>query len=276
MTIPHYRTATAVLQSWLASLQEATLNQDVGIGLVEGLALGHRAAVKRLLDDIEVQEAIDRVCERGSHHVPLEDKLDAIKSMLVDACWMQSFMAPPQRARQRTSTSQDLVTRTEKIRRLMRAAEKAQKLAEEIVSLSGLTGHNLTVSHLQGRLAAEDKQWFIKRRKGWPPRSRHADRSVADLLEMLTSELVEEAALIKISIDKTAQPGHRRHHLEPLIDTLSRQSVKLGNRTAAGLPCPDFQLVHAVLTSVMPDQAPDESTLRKGWTRKGKLKAKSP
>lgn len=213
MKAKHPPSATETLRRWLASLKEETLNPDVRIGMIEGLALSHRVPIKRMLDDIAVQEAVDRVCEPGNHDVSIEEKFDTVKSMLVDACWMQDFINAPKQENRSTSIRKDLVTRTEKIRSLTRAAEKAQKLAGEMLSLAPVTGPSLTVSHLQDRLAAGDEPWFIQKRKGWLSRRGPPDRSIADLLEMLTSELVEEAALIKMNIDKTAQPGHQKHHL---------------------------------------------------------------
>lgn len=269
-------TPTTALQKWLVDLTEETLSpDDLYSGQTEGLALVHRPAMQQLLSDPEVQSAIDRVCERDDAQIPLADKLDTIKTMLVTACWRKRFFAPKDQSIKSASTAGNKSTRTEKIRELTRAAEKAQELAQMLEDLTYLTGGTLSVSHLTDRVAAGDAEWFIKRRKGGYPGIRPADRSLVDLLLALTSDLVEEAALIKMTISETPQPGRKSHRLSSLMDTLSRQSIKLGGLSQRGLPQPDFKLVNAILTSVMPDEAPDESTLEKRWRRQGQRKQKS-
>lgn len=271
--------ATPLLRDWLASLSDAVLEADSGSATVDSLAFVHRDRIYVLLADQAVQDAIELAFARSTDPTQVSRKQDVMKSLLVDACWISHVMPSTRQPDRPSDAGAQPASRSETSRDLVAAALQARKLAERLATLAPHIGRGLTLSYLRERFDSEDRAGFIAKRKGWrsavaKSRAPH-EPSVSDLLKVLSSDLNEEAQLVKKKIDDKRQTGGALRHQYPLIDALSRTSTQLGARDSNGLPCPDFQLVHAILTSIYPDNTLDESTLRRRWARQGKPMKKS-
>lgn len=265
--------SSQLLQKWLSSINQARLKALTRTAHVDVLADAHRPTVNALIRDPGVQQAIEQAHARAITHAEKNGIVEVVKSMLVDASWLHRLLTEHLTSPSRSAAA---ATRTDELRDLKSAAAKASRLAKDITSLLPVTGHALTLNHLISRQASGNPSGFIASRKGWGSAIVSNGPSISELLVMLAADLKEEAGLLKCAISNRRQTGGGLRGFYPLIDALCKKSVQLGNRDSSGAPCPDFQLVHALLTSLAPDSRLDESTLRARWGRQGKLKQKPP
>jgi hypothetical protein len=265
--------SSQLLQKWLTSINQARLKALTGTAHVDVLADAHRATVNALISDPGVQQAIEQAQARAITHAEKNGVAEVVKSMLVDASWLHKLLTQHLTSPSGRATAG---TRTDKLRDLKSAAAKASRLAKDITSLLPVTGRALTLKHLISRQANGNPNGFIASRKGWGSAIVSRGPSISELLVMLASDLKEEADLLKCAMSKNRQTGGGLRGFYPLIDALCKKSVQLGNRDSSGAPCPDFRLVHALLTSLKPNSRLDESTLRARWNRQRKLKQKTP
>ena len=264
---------TRLLQQWLTSIDQARMEVLDGTAHVDVLADANRATVKALLDDPNIQQAIDQAQARSSVRADEAQKLEVFKSILVDACWIYRLATAHLIPSIHGASS---TTRTEKLRELKGAARKAESLAKDIAALERSAGKAPGLDHLISRFAHGNPSGFISRRKGWSGAPVSRPPSTSDLLRMLAADLNEDAALLKRATSKNRQTGGSLRGIYPLIDTLFRHSLQLGKQDAKGASYPDIPLVYSVLKSLMPDGRLDESTLRRRWDRQGKPKSKRP
>lgn len=161
------------------------------------------------------------------------------------------------------------------MRELQAAAKAAQALGKRTAALTDKT---LTVDHLISRLKDGNPAFYILKRKGWNRALPRSDSlKVSALLDTLACELLEEAALLGIAIEKDRQIGSSRRGTNSLIDALLGKSLNLGARNRQGEPAPDYALVYAVVTSLHPTLSLDIVATRKRWNaRQGKLRSKNP
>lgn len=265
-------TGSAQLRTWLTALP-APLIDAPATDLLSELAVQHRERMLDLLRDLQVAECVDRSVQTAVQSCSPAVAVRRVAQLLVDACWVSQASSSPQWSPAIASSSAD--SRTERFRELKAAAKAAQTLGKRLKSLMA---PSLTANHLLSRLAAGNPTLFAHQRKGWKTAlPKTASPLASDLLEALASELAEEAALLGLSIEKNRQPGSSRKGINTLIDPLLQQSVQLGAKNHKGEPVPDFDLIHAVVTSMHPNDPPDITTAKKRWAnRQRKLKPKNP
>lgn len=265
-------TGSAQLKKWLTGLP-APLIDAPATDLLSELAVQHRERILELLRDLQVAECVDRSVQTAAQSCSPELAVRRVAQLLVDACWVSEAASSTQWSPATASSSAG--TRTKRFRELKAAAKAARTLGKR---LNSLTTPSLTANHLLSRLAAGNPTLFAHQRKGWKTAlPKTASPLASDLLEALASELAEESALLGLRIENNRQPGSPHRGVNTLIDPLLQQSVQLGSKNHKGEPVPDFDLVHAVVTSLHPDGPADITTAKKRWAnRQRKLKLKTP
>lgn len=263
---------SAQLRTWFTDLSVPLIDAPE-TDLLEKLALQHRERMLVLLNDLQVTECVDRSVQTAAQSCSPALAVRRVAQLLVDACWVSKVFSPTQLFSGTESRSAG--TRTERFRELKAAAKTAQTLGRRLKSL---TAPSLTACHLLSRLEAGNPALFPHQRKEWKTAlPQTASPHASDLLEALASDLKEAAALLGLNIEKNRQPGSSRRGINKLIDPLLQQSVALGAKNQKGEAVPDFNLVHAVITSLHPDDPPDITTAKKRWAnRQRKLKLKNP
>jgi hypothetical protein len=237
------------------------------------LARGHRGKLNQLLRDGQVTLEVDRAVTSCSQLRGKEQALEHVAKLLVDACWMSTALT---QSSARTDPAKPVKSsRSKNLKELLAAAETASLLTKRTATLTDTT---LTVAHLMARVKSGLPLLYVDKRRGWSqlvPGTTSPHISV--LLEALAHELVEEASILKQSIESKRQISSSRQSANLLIDGLLRESMKLGATNAKGQSAPDFKLVHALVTSLLPELPLDISTARKRWaTRQGKVAPKAP
>jgi hypothetical protein len=271
--VPGSTSGSKQLNAWLNALPPVPSINSPAMDLLIELAVQYRPRMLNLLKDLQVVTAVDQAVLNTSQTCSPTIAVERVARLLIDACWVSQVPSASNQLIGKASNQAG--TRTAKLRELVAAAKTAKDLGK---GLQSLTAKSLTVSHLSSRFEAGNPTIFSHQRRGWnTAMPKTSSPHISSLLETLAWELTEEAALLSLNIENTRQRGSSRREINILIDHLLQQSVNLGAINRKGQPAPDFDLVHAVVTSLLPAFPLDISTARKRWaTRQGKLKLKNP
>lgn len=270
---PVSQSGSQLLAKWLNALPPVPNPETPAMEPLIELAVQYRQHLLNLLRDPQVVTSVDQAVLTASKSCSPTIAVERVVRLLVDACW--ASLAPSASKKLFGQGSSNAGSRSENMRELLASAKAAMALGKRLKNLTGMT---LTVNHLTSRLDAGNSTLFGHKRSGWNTAvPKDASPHVSEFLETLAWELTEKAVLLNFKIESSRQVKSSRQGINKLIDTLLQQSLSLGTVNRKERQTPDYDLVHAVVTSLHPTLSLDISTARKRWSaRQGKLKLKNP
>lgn len=246
------------LVRWHQTISSATFTEYPDSSLRDSLAGSYAQELQRLLEDKNVRVALEKISQKSlANGVPQVALVDAIKNMLVDACWM---------ARLSVRQVPHPATRAEKADDLEQVASECRQLAKRLSGLISTVGHGLQLQYLEERLSEGNASSDALKRKSFaramvPPRGPF----LQDALESLADHMMEKAEILMRKVKKKRQTRGSQAEHYMLIDRLCTQSLIFGAKDIRGQSLPAFEAVYAILKSVRPQTTLDLSTLRYRW-----------